>query len=325
MQVSELDSYTAHDPVVNTFRTFGRLHNLAISGEVVVVPEDSFADVLTTHSSQSDLLLLPWSETGGMSEQTVILDKSTKDKLAAPEYITFVNAIFEHAKSTTAVLVNKNFGASKNKTKQNLSRTYSGISLHSLQHDVAAPITDRTHHIFFPFFGGDDDRAALRLILQLAENPVVTATIVHFEVPEELLEQELPPLRATISPTKTTAHQTTTSTPSTDQDAAFFASLRASLPADLANRVIFESVTSADPIKDAVARASVEVGQSPRNAGDLVVLGRNIGRRFNKDGASDDIWSVQSAGSTLGVLAERVWNAKMGASVLVVKAGRGME
>jgi hypothetical protein len=25
--------YTSHDPVVNTFRTFGRLHNLAVSGE----------------------------------------------------------------------------------------------------------------------------------------------------------------------------------------------------------------------------------------------------------------------------------------------------
>jgi Kef-type K+ transport system membrane component KefB len=325
MQVSELDNYTAHDPVVNTFRTFGRLHNLAISGEVVVVPEDDFADVLTSHASESDLLLLPWSETGGMSEQTVIQDKSTKDKLAAPEYISFVNAAFEHAKTTTAVLVNKNFGASKNKVKnkKDLSRTYSGISSHSLQHDVAAPITDRTHHIFFPFFGGDDDRAALRLVLQLAENPVVTATIVHFEVAEEFLEQDLPPLRNTISATTKTAPQTTT-TPSTDQDSAFFGSLRASLPVDLANRVVFEAVPSADPLKDAVARASLEVGQSPRNAGDLVVLGRNIGRKFNKsDGAKyDEIRSEYSAGSTLGVLAERVWDAKMRASVLVVKAGR---
>jgi hypothetical protein len=51
MQVSEIESYTAYDPVVNTFRTFGRLHNLAVSGEVLVVPESSFAETLSTRCS----------------------------------------------------------------------------------------------------------------------------------------------------------------------------------------------------------------------------------------------------------------------------------
>ena len=115
----------------------------------------------------------------------------------------------------------------------------------------------------------------------------------------------------------------TTTAPSTrEQDAAFFASLRASLPAELANRVVFETVTSDQPIKDVIARASIEVGQSPKNAGDLVVLGRNIGRN-NALGAEnpDEIRSASSASSTLGVLAEKVWESKLGASVLVIKAG----
>jgi len=325
MQVSELESYTAHDPVVNTFRTFGRLHNLAVSGEVVVVPESSFADVLTTRSSDSDLLVLPWSETGGMSEEGVILDKGTKNKLATDsEYTSFVSASLAHATTTTAVFINKNFGGSKNKNKDKkigsrLTRAYSTISLNSNKDNVAAPIADRSHHIFFPFFGGEDDRAALRLVLQLAENPDVTATLVHFDAGPELLQYQ------------------TSSTQTAEHDSAFFASLRSSLPADLANRVVFESVSSSDPIKDALARASIEVGQSPRNAGDLVILGRNVGSGVKlvevddaKKGKGDDITRVESltntsreAGvvGTLGVLAQRTWEARVGASVLVVKAG----
>ncbi|KAF2176990.1 hypothetical protein K469DRAFT_721081 [Zopfia rhizophila CBS 207.26] len=326
MQVSELESYTAHDPVVNTFRTFGRLHNLAISGEVVVVPESTFADVLSTRASESDFLLLPWSETGGMSEQTVIEDKGTKNKLTASSYVLFVNSVFEQAMCTTAVLVNKNFGGSKNKDKKQrtkLLRRYSSVSLSSIRdNSVTAPIADRSHHIFVPFFGGDDDRAALRLALQLAESPDVTATLVHFEVPDEFLERTE---SAPIAPIATKGAQTavTTTDNSRERDSAFFASLRASLPADLNTRVVFESVPSTDPIKDVIARASIEVGQSPKNAGDLVVLGRNIGRKGfqQSSGADDEIKMESSAATTLGVVAEKVWEGKVGASVLVVKAG----
>ena len=116
---------------------------------------------------------------------------------------------------------------------------------------------------------------------------------------------------------------TTTTTTSRDQDAAFFASLRASLPVDLANRVIFETVPSTAPVADVIARASIEVGQSPRNAGDLIVLGRNVARNsvLERENTVDEIRSSSSAAGTLGVLAEKVWEGKLGASVLVVKAG----
>ena len=325
MQVSEIESYTAHDPVVNTFRTFGRLHNLAVSGEVLVVPESSFADTLSTRASDSDFLLLPWSETGGMSEQAIIEDKGTKNKLAASSYISFVNSTFEQATIPTAVLVNKNFGGSKNKDKKELSRlarTYSSVSLSSTRDKiVTAPFADRSHHIFFPFFGGDDDRAALRLVLQLAENPEVTATLVHFEVPDAFLvsaEQS----SSSSSPAKGGEAIVTTTPYSREQDSTFFASLRASLPVDLSNRVVFETVPSTSPFKDVIARAGIEVGQSPKNAGDLIVLGRNIGRNGLQGlEITDEIRSSSSAASTLGVLAEKVWDDKLGASVLVVKAG----
>lgn len=309
MAVTEGDSYTAHDPVVNIFRTFGRLHNLAVSGEVVVVPESSFADTLSARASESDFLLVPWSETGGMSEQAIIEDKGTKNKLAAPSYTTFVHETLEQSVVPVAVFINKNFGGTKNRDKKEhgkLSRTYSSVSLGSQREKmVTAPIADPSHHIFFPFFGGEDDRTALRLVLQLAEKPEVTATVVRFELPAGSKDQ---------------ADKT-----SSELDATFFASLSSSLPADLSARVVFETFASSNPLQDVVARAAAEVGQNPKNAGDLVILGRNIGRdrhQFSQGGA-DEIKPVTATGAaaTLGLLAEQMWDSKSGASILVVKAG----
>lgn len=323
MQVSEMDSYTAYDPVVNTFRTFGRLHNLAVSGEVLVVPESSFAETLGMRASDSDLLVLPWSETGGMSEQAIIEDKGTKNKLAASSYISFVNSTFTNSSIPVAVLINKNFGGSKNKEpkqRNRLTRTHSNISLASSRDKtVTAPIQDRSHHIFLPFFGGNDDRAALRLVFHLVENPQVTATIVHFDVADIFLAS---PDTSSSQVTGKAGDIVTTSDSSREQDAAFFAALRDLLPEDIANRVVFETVASAAPVKDVMARASIEVGQAPKNAGDLIVLGRNISRNsvLRADEDKDDVTSASSASSTLGLLAEKVWEGKLGASVLVVKA-----
>ena len=53
------------------------------------------------------------------------------------------------------------------------------------------------------------------------------------------------------------------------------------------------------------------------------MLGRNVARNavLDREGNADEIRSCSSAAETLGVLAERVWEGKLGASVLVVKAG----
>ena len=43
MTVSEADSLSALDPVLNAFRVLGQLYNLAVSGVVSVVRVDSYA------------------------------------------------------------------------------------------------------------------------------------------------------------------------------------------------------------------------------------------------------------------------------------------
>ncbi|KAF1831831.1 hypothetical protein BDW02DRAFT_556043 [Decorospora gaudefroyi] len=344
MQVSDLESHTAYDPIINTFRTFGRLHNLAVSGSVLVVPESTFAETIAMRAqdSESDLLVLPWSEMGGMSEWGVGIEEEggregTRDKLLATDaYTAFVHDALGQARVPVAVLVTRNQhgGNSKNNEPRQsggirLARTHNTTTVSSAgaardKPVTIAPIADRSQHIFFPFLGGRDDTTALSLVLQLAENPHVTATVVYFDTRET-------------SASKTGGVVTTTTNDASREQAAataLFTCFRTTLPPDLANRVVFETVvvdtsSSSSPLQDVLARASMEVGQSSaRNAGgDLIVLGRrhvarNQGFVVGGEDDADEIRSSRSSAvaGTLGVLAEKVWEAKLRASVLVVQA-----
>jgi hypothetical protein len=341
MLASELEEYSMHDPLVNTFRTFGNLHNLAVSGEVVVLPESSFADTLMAKASTltSDLLLLPWSETGSMSETAFISAETSSSKLSAPSFTSFVLNTLNDAPCTTAVFVSRNFGGSTtNSTLSTLIRSKSAVSMNSLKGGLTqprAPVADRSHHIFCPFFGGADDRVAVRLVLQMAENPEVTATIIFFEVDEKYFVIASPTTHDDVLVRSTTAGSSKVLETKkgsafevmesgilpNERDAMFFASLKNSLPAEVASRVVFETVqVGMEPLNTCLERVAHEVGRAPRNAGDLVIVGRNAARiasfakevrRTGDDGAS----------RCLGVVGAEAARSGVKASVVVVQAG----
>lgn len=342
MKVAEMEELSQHDPVVNTFRTFGHIHSLGISGEVAVTPESGYADALTSkaEAAAADLLLLPWTESGSMSESIDITTQRANDKLQTPAYSAFVEGALRTAPCTVGVFVSKNFGGVKPPRRPQLSRSYSIASLRSKQ-GIADPndvsLMDRSHHIFFPFFGGADDRAALRLLMQLAASPDVTVTAVYYQPDESYYEgleisQTLSrtptspksPSTAKATPTPLTAEVEATST---EQDATIFSSLRASLPADVASRVALETSRTNTPVTDALLRAEQELGQKPRNAGDLIVLGRSISQTaaFTRETSAEkrSAHEIEASGTTrgpLGVLAEKVVGRGISASVLVIQA-----
>lgn len=284
MAVSESAEFTTRDPITNTFRTFGQLNNVAVSAGVVVIPERSYADTLVSKASDmsSDLILIPWSETGGMSEQQLLVpgssSASTESKFAAGAHTTFISSVLKSAPSTSnvGIFVNRGFGGpslEKSLTRPKIERSASAWSLRSRTDGDAAlssPVTDRSHHIFLPFLGGDDDRFALRFVLQLARSANVTATIVLFES----------------SSIAGVEGSSSSSGAGVGSENTFFSAMRDSLPPALASRVVFESVIfdsaaddkSASSLIEAVlARARKEVGTQKRNAGDLVVVGRRFG------------------------------------------------
>jgi hypothetical protein len=295
MKVSNFDEYTLSDPVLSTFRiTLGQIVNVAVRGIVVRCLPDVFANTIvdTANDTSADLTILSWSVSGNMSENQIIAsESSTAQRFENSSFSQFISKILSQKKpsSKTAIFVDNGFGV-RHRQPAEAGRKR---SIHSLSEIGQAPLAnislqDQGHHIYFPYFGSVDDEAALRLVLQLADDPSVTATIVLFELPDSGAADD-----------------------STFDHATLFFSLRDSLPAALAQRVEFEVIklTETDsPAAAVVAKAKTEVGQTPKNAGDLIILGRNTSLRVLQNASSE--WNTSDAGRTLGPMAGAILDEK---------------
>lgn len=316
MQSSEIDQYAYKDPVVNAFKTFAQLNNVAVSGGVSVVPEASYAETITSTAEDyvSDLVLIPWSET--VSEVD-----SSPDSLTSGLQDAFIQKVVETALCNTAIFVNQGFGAPQVSESRPLSKVASALSLRSRfnREPALQPIADRSHHIYFPFFGGADDRAALRFLLQLATSSNITATIVHFSAPIQS-ESKTPEVQVSGSSHLAITERIDTETVSASaaQDTTLLHSLRDALPTSLSNRVVFSDQPTTTPISDCLSRARSEVGQSPRNAGDLIVVGRGRHAQLTD---SQELTGNSEMRKSLGAVAEAIISGGVRGSVLVFSAG----
>jgi hypothetical protein len=326
MKDSEVDELSTRDPVVNAFHTFGQLNNVAVSGEVQLVPEGSYSEALGERASdhKSDMILVPWSETGSFSEAvTANMDESTQSAFSNGSYNYFVAKLLDNTPCNAAVLVNNGFGALPRETLRSLHRVSTNPSIRGAPLHATAPLMDRSHHIFFPFIGGMDDRIALRFVLRLAKNPNVTATIVRIKGAETIS-----PSNPVISSDKIIAKdgQTAGITSSQEilssQDQAFFASMADSLSSDLQSRILFNSIESNHSLQDIVEQAREEVNLSQENAGDLIVVGRQHGKHTEK---AFDYGTEGELRHSLGGLAEAMIMDNVKASVLVIQAAVKVE
>jgi hypothetical protein len=332
MQIADSGGYTHSDAVINTFRTFAQLNNVAASGSVSVVPESSYAETLTAKASDhlSDLVLIPWSQTGDQSDYDPI-----NEHVGGGLQDAFIQKTLEKATCNTAIFINRGFGTPAVEAPRPLTRTISGLSRRSHHETPIQPIADRSHHVYFPFFGGVDDRAALRFVLQLAQNGNITITIIHFSTKEskglatvtELLRKSSRSASGMDLGPSPRVVDTEALNVEAIQDTALLHSLRDSLPEALARRVVFVEVPTTKPVADSLSHARQEVAQSPRNAGDLIVVGR--GNHASISLMESDL-TTNDAGAemrkTLGIVAEAMVSGGVRASVLVLQAGgRGLE
>ena len=310
MKESEADDWSNRDPVVNAFHTFGQLNNVAVSGEVQFAPEAQYAAMLGERATDhaSDMVLLPWSESGSLSEVvTAHFGEGTHGTFSNAAYNSFVYDFFQSAPCSAAVFINNGFGAIPREEPRSLTRSASKLSLQSNHLQATAPLRDLSHHIFFPYIGSVDDRVALRFVLKLARNPSVTATIMHIKGPA---------VESTSAGT-IKGDTTVVSMPESDSE-AFFHSMADSLPAEMESRVVVETVDTMDISNECVERAKAEVGLSPKNAGDLVVLGR--GHRGTWHDASDV--SKGEVDQSLSSISKAAISNNVKASILVVQAAR---
>ncbi|KAL2390651.1 K+ homeostasis protein Kha1 [Blastomyces gilchristii SLH14081] len=323
MKVSEARDYSFSDPILNTFRTFSQLNTLTVSGAVVISPEHAYAETIVNKARDlsSDFILLPWSETGGMSEHQILLFDDKTEKFSTGPHTAFVSNILKNAKCPVGVFVNKGFGGPQLTRPQpgHLSRSVSGTSVYKSADITLSPALNQGHHIFFPYFGGADDKVALRLVLQLAKNTTVTATIMHVDTTDEVSPASSTQEDANVPPTPSSQDK--------DADNSFFNALRDSVPEALSSRVIFQNLkTTPTTIVTAVLDAAqADVGKSKENTGDLVIVGRtNVATStLTSAGLSSSGEMGSEAKRALGVLGEALaaTSNAVQASVLVVQAG----
>jgi hypothetical protein len=106
-----------------------------------------------------------------------------------------------------------------------------------------------------------------------------------------------------------------------ERDTVFFASLKNSLPAELASHVVFETDQAGmEALKACLERAAIEVGRVARNAGGLVVVGQNAARvaSFAKEvrGTGND-----DASTCLGIIGAEAARSRVKASVVANNCG----
>lgn len=294
MTVAQVNDYSKHDPVVNTFCTVGQLHHLSISGEVSIMPETRFSEALLAKSSSapSDLLLVPWSETGNMGDSQILSSSTAKDKLTVP-YSEFVRSILRSAEQNVAVFFAQSDAAppaSETSERAKLARMY---SFSAAEHDTPAlPPSHRSSHIFLAYLGGRDDRLALGLVLQLCERPEVTATIARFSTGGDQAAAAV--------------------------DDEFLSAMMAQAAPDVLARVKSEVVKGVSTVEDVLASAAGDLNADPRDSArrDIIVVGRRAGARV-------DAGKLPSAGETsrcLGDVAAQIVAAGVQGDLLVVQA-----
>lgn len=154
MKVSEIEEYTLWDPVVNTFRAFGQWHDMSIMAGVSVVPEHSYADTVVgmAREESSDLLLIPWSETGAMSEHQTGLGIDEASRFANGPYTDFVSNVMRQSSSSVGVLIERSIYSRRTRKGLLTKRSFSAMSIRSSVWNSAPPAAARSHHIVLPFF-----------------------------------------------------------------------------------------------------------------------------------------------------------------------------
>lgn len=335
MKVSQVEEYSGWDPVVNVFKTFGQLNNIATKGRVAVAPKHSYAESMvdSVQELSAEFLLLPWSASGSMSDRQSLWSTEDSSQVSDAPYPVFVSDILSRVRSDVGILVDRTLDV-PGKERPVATRTISSRSLPTIQPEIL--FTTRNHHILFLYLGGPDDRLALRFVTQLARNELVTATIIHLDVPTLAEKNTLtaakslfnhsssPGAGASKSILNDSAEPQFLPISAEDKtnDTSFFDTIQHSLPDELSPRVAFRRVSPSNSASTAVslalATAQEEASQVKSDCNRLVVVGR---RSLGGEPTSEDASGMADTRKALGPVGEVLVGRGVNAAVLVLQAG----
>ncbi|KAG2031748.1 Sodium/hydrogen exchanger family-domain-containing protein [Suillus americanus] len=172
---SAVDTLIHSDPVLGVFRTFGELNDIHVSFSLAVVPYEDMSKTISDHATRhgSELILLQWLPPSSISRDTtedpcsphsMRLEPNSSEAFSGGPTDTGNPAAMAHSQFVRRTLAESNTDVALFiDPGTSLSGTGPGSA----------------RHIFFPFFGGPDDRLALEFVMQLCTNPRISATVVR--------------------------------------------------------------------------------------------------------------------------------------------------
>jgi hypothetical protein len=165
------------DPAMKMLREFCKLSSIKVRSLVKVVTMYNFSDTVVSAANQvsAKYILIPWNGSGTVlaeppsrPTQQVFTEFKRRQSIHTPvQHASFVQDLFSNATCTVLILIDR--GSEVNNITNNAS----------VSHFQGPSSIQNFQQIYFPFFGGRDDREALEMVARLARGEEVRVTVVR--------------------------------------------------------------------------------------------------------------------------------------------------
>jgi hypothetical protein len=164
------------DPVMKMLQTFCEITSLDIRGFIKVVTVQNFAETLNKMAVEvnASYIVVPWAGSGSLVDDTttpvqeLFLELRRQQSMHTPiQHFNFMQDLLSTAESSVLILIDR--GLDMGNSKKNRA---------SIHVERLVPFYQR---IFLPFFGGEDDRQALEIVLGISNQKSVVINIVRFK------------------------------------------------------------------------------------------------------------------------------------------------
>ena len=206
MKVSE-GHFDRLDPVINIFRTFGKLNEVLVTAKMAIVPDDSFADSVQYQAlkSKAEMVIVPWTSNLVHVNGSPVIPQDE-----------FIKQALDKVESHVSVMIDTSLHIDdESPSEPSLSRSISMSSLRiratrttSSSEIEPSPMVQLHdgYQVFLPYFGGKDDRVALMMVIQLLRSSNVKATVVRIRYGDESGQSSVAaPVTAHTNPSKEVA------------------------------------------------------------------------------------------------------------------------
>ncbi|CAK9781840.1 putative potassium:hydrogen antiporter [Cutaneotrichosporon oleaginosum] len=326
MQSAEKDQLLLTDDALQLYKQFGRLRGMDIKPHISIVGQESFPAAVAEYAQDldSELIVIPWTVNSPQAQGDILTNDDQPGSSTGPSTVAAPTTPFDNIFATDGSPIYTHF------IRNLFARATSDIALFIDRGFGGAHVTPpgSGQHVFFPFFGGPDDRLALRLVVQLCHHAHVSATVIritHSDVSDsgsesgtlqdkdetklsesaKVHQAALLSNQLTIGGPKLEERQNRVLSETADNVAwTYYTSATGASNEGALSRIVFSSIETSTPLTDAVKYAEQALSAAANERmwrPLLVVMGR--GRRsaaYNHEREASSLLAARGHNPTVG-------------------------